>query len=322
MSDKDSQQAPARLGTLRQLEIFMKVAEVGGIAQAAEQLHLAQPSVSIQVRKLAEAVGVPLYEVIGRRLQLTEAGHRVVEAGREVEDTLHRLDGDINDLKGLRAGRLRLAVDSSAKYFLPQLLAPFLQRYPGVELEFNEGKRSDLLQRLGENLDDLYIFNHVPQDLDIVHHPFLPNPLVVAARADHPLVGRRNLQWQDLSSELLIIREEGSGSRLALDEFLRNSEQEIARPLSLASSEAIRLSIMANMGVGVLSAYALVNAQADGLAQLRVQGFPIMTQWNVIYLRQKQLSRVARSFLDFMLGEAQAHLPMAKIQERLKRAAN
>ncbi|MEP5567545.1 MAG: LysR family transcriptional regulator [Halioglobus sp.] len=320
MPNKDDQAMRGRLGTLRQLEIFMKVAEVGGIAQAAEQLHLAQPSVSIQVRKLAEAVGVPLYEVIGRRLHLTDAGHRVVEAGREVTDTLQRLDGDLNDIKGLKAGRLRLAVDSSAKYFLPQLLAPFLRRYPGVELEFTEGKRSDLIERLGENLDDLYIFNHVPSDMDIVHHPFLPNPLVVAVRSDHALANRRKLQWRDLADELMIIREPGSGSRLALDEFLRSQGEEIPRALPLASSEAIRLSIMANMGVGVLSAYALVNEKADELVQLRVQDFPIMTQWNVIYLRQKQLSQVARSFLDFMLEEAEAHLPMAKIRARIRHA--
>ncbi len=318
MPDRDRTQAPARLGTLRQLEIFMKVAEVGGIAQAAEQLHLAQPSVSIQVRKLAEAVGVPLYEIIGRRLQLTDAGHRVVEASREVADTLQRLDGDINDLKGLKAGRLRLAVDSSAKYFLPQLLAPFLRRYPGVELEFTEGKRSDLIERLSENRDDLYIFNHVPKDMNIVHHPFLPNPLVVAARSDHALASRRRLRWQDLADELLIIREPGSGSRLALDEYLRDSAQQVPRSLALASSEAIRLSIMADMGVGVLSAYALVNEQADELVQLRVKDFPIMTEWNVIHLRQKQLSQVARSFLDFILEEAEAHLPMTKIRERIR----
>lgn len=311
----------ARLGTLRQLEIFMTVAEVGGIAQAADKLHLAQPSVSIQVRKLAEAVGMPLYDIVGRRLHLTEAGQRVLEAGREVTGTLERLDGSLNDLKGLRAGRLRLAVDSSAKYFLPQLLAPFLSRYPGVELAFTEGKRSDLLQRLGENRDDLYIFNDVPADLDIVQHPFLPNPLVVAARVDHPLAKKRRIRWQDLAGELLIVREEGSGSRLALNEFLAQNQLSLQRTLALASSEAVRLSIMANMGVGVMSAYALVNAKADGLVQLKVEGFPIVSQWHVIYLRQKQLSRVSRSFLTFMLEEAESHLPMERIRERVKRAS-
>lgn len=321
MAGFDVPRGLARLGTLRQLEIFMTVAEVGGIAQAAEKLHLAQPSVSIQVRKLAEAVGMPLYDIVGRKLHLTEAGQKVLEAGRELTGTLERLDSSLNDLKGLQAGRLRLAVDSSAKYFLPQLLAPFLARYPGVELAFTEGKRSDLLQRLGENRDDLYIFNHVPADLDIVQHPFLPNPLVVAARVDHPLANKRNLQWQDLEGELMIVREEGSGSRLALDEFLADNALQLPRSLALASSEAVRLSVMANMGVGVMSAYALVNAEADGLVQLRVAGFPIVSQWHVVYLRQKQLSSVSRHFLEFMLEEAESYLPMDRIRERVKRAS-
>ena len=177
-----------------------------------------------------------------------------------------------------------------------------------------------MLERLGDNRDDLYIFNHVPADLDIVHHPFLPNPLVVAASAGHPLARRRKLRWQDLQQELMIVREEGSGSRLALDEFLQVQDLQLHRSLALASSEAIRLSVMANMGVGVMSAYALVNAEADGLVQLRVEGFPVMSQWNVIYLRQKQLSQVSGSFLDFMLEEAEQHLPMDRIRERVARS--
>jgi DNA-binding transcriptional LysR family regulator len=311
----------ARLGTLRQLEIFMKVAEVGGMAQAAELLHLSQPSVSIQVRKLAEAVGLPLYEIIGRRLQLTVAGHKVVEAGREIVDTFNRLDGTLNDLKGLRTGCLRLAVDSSAKYFLPQLLGPFLKRHPGIELEFVEGERSFLVDRIGQNLDDLYFFNHVPPNLDIAHYPFLPNPLVVVVREDNQLAGPEQHAWPDLAGERIIIPRDGSGSRLAIDEFLSASGLSVERALSLSSSEAIKLSVMADMGVGILSAYALVNAQADGLAQLRVDGFPIMTQWHVIHLRQKQLSQVAQGFLEFVLEEAEQHLPMDKIEERVRQAA-
>ena len=320
MSQSQDTRQLARLGTLRQLEIFMKVAEVGSMAQAAEHLHLSQPSVSIQVRKLAEAVGLPLYEVIGRRLQLTEAGKRVVVAGREILDTFNRLDGSLNDLKGLQTGCLRLAVDASAKYFLPQLLGPFLKRYPGVELEFVEGERSFLVDRIGQNLDDLYFFNHVPVDLDITHYPFLPNPLVVVAREDHRLADRGQYAWGDLVGERVIIPAEGSGSRLAIDEFMSSHALKIDRALAVASSEAIKLSVMADMGIGILSAYALVNARDDGLEQLRMKGFPIMTQWHVIHLRQKQLSLVAQSFLEFVLKEAEAHLPMNKIEETVRQA--
>ena len=143
---------------------------------------------------------------------------------------------------------------------------------------------------------------------------------MVVVRTDHPLAGRKQLSWQDLDNERIILRDEGSGSRLAVDEFLAAHDYSITRPLALASSEAIKLSVMANMGVGVLSAYALVNAEADGLKQLRVKGFPLTTQWHVIHLREKSLSRVARSFLDFMLGEGRDYLPMDSIEERLRQA--
>lgn len=319
MNTRDTHQLE-RLVTMRQLEIFLAVAETGGVVQAAEKLHLSQPSVSIQLRKLTEIMGLPLYEIVGRKLKLTEAGHRVVEAGREVFNTFDRLDCDINDLKGLRAGRLRLAVDPSAKYFLPRLLGPFLERYPGVEVDFVEGKRSDLLERLNEDLDDLYIFNHLPIGLDIDHFPFLPNPLVVVAREGHPLAGSRELRWDDLGDERIMLRGKGSGSRLALDEYLASRDLRLHRTMELDSSEAIKHSVMAGIGVGILSAYALVDIYADQLAKLYVEDFPLMTHWHVIHRRQKQLSTVAQSFLQFVLDEAEQHLPMEQINERVRQA--
>jgi len=310
----------AKLGTLRQLEIFLKVAEVGGIALAAEQLYLSQPSVSIQVRKLADAVGIPLYEVIGRRLKLTEAGHQVAGAAREILATLDRLNSSLNDLKGLQAGTLRIAVDNSAKYFLPQLLGPFCRRHPGLEVEFKEGDRSYLIDRLNSNLDDFYIFNHVPHDLDISHRPFLLNPLVVVATRQHPLAARQKLTWQDLQGERLIVREQGSGTRVALDEFLLQKQWPLGRVMELSSSEAVKLSVMADMGVGIMSAYALVNAEAEGLVQLPVKGFPIRSNWHIVHYRQKKMSTVAASFLKFMEDEGEQHLPMQAINERIRQA--
>ena len=310
-----------KLGTLRQLEIFLKVAEVGGIAAAAEQLYVAQPSVSMQMKKLSTAVGLPLYEVIGRRLKLTEAGHQVAVAAREVLGTLDRLHSSLNDLKGLQAGTLRIAVDSSAKYFLPRLLGPFCQRYPGIEVEFKEGDRRYLLDRLSNNLDDFYIFNHVPADLDIVHYHFLSNPLVVVATRQHPLAQRRTIDWQELAGERFIIREKGSGSRVAVDEFLQAQQWSLGKVMALGSSEAIKQSVMSAMGVGILSAYALVHAEAEGLVQLPVTGFPIMAHWHVVHLRQKKHSLVAASFLKFMREEGEQHLPMDAINERIERAS-
>ncbi|QFU77211.1 LysR family transcriptional regulator [Halioglobus maricola] len=322
MARRPEAQHLAKQVTMRQLEIFLTVAELGGVVQAAEKLHLSQPSVSIQLRKLTETLGLPLYEIVGRQLTLTEAGHRMQDTCREVLDTFDRLDCDINDLKGLRAGRLRLAVDPSAKYFLPQLLGPFMAQYPGIDVDFVEGKRSDLLERLNEDRDDLYIFNHLPTGLDINHFPFLPNPLVVVANKEHALAKKKQLGLSQLSEERMLLRGQGSGSRLALDEFLTAQNIKLNRTMELDSSEAIRLSVKAGIGVGVLSAYALVNAHTEGLVKLNVKGFPLTTHWHIIHRRQKKLSTVAASFLQFVLDEAEQHLPMEQIHARMQQAVH
>jgi DNA-binding transcriptional LysR family regulator len=324
MTDPIDTHLLAKLGTLRQLEIFLKVAEVGGIMQAAEHLHLTQPSVSMQVKKLSDAIGLPLYEQIGRKIFLTDAGQRVAEAAREILDALNRLDMQLNDLKGLQGGRLSIAVVTTAKYFLPHLLGPFCRRYPGIHVEFKVGNREQILERLANNQDDLYFFSHPPADMDIECHVFLPNPLVVVASASHLLAGRKNLHWNDLINERFLLREAGSGSRYAVLEHLRKHNLQIktAMSMTIESNEAIKHAVMANLGIAVLSAYTLVHADIEGLVQLDVKEFPVMTHWQLVHRREKKFSPVAQRFLDFVLQESREHLPMNKIEARVQAAQN
>jgi DNA-binding transcriptional LysR family regulator len=312
----------AKLGTLRQLEIFLKVADVGGIMQAAEQLHLTQPSVSMQVKKLSDVIGLPLYEQIGRKIFLTDAGRSVAAASREILDALNRLDMQLNDLKGVKGGRLSIAVVTSAKYFLPHLLGPFCRRYPGIHVEFKVGNREQILERLANNQDDMYFFSHPPADMNIQCHPFLPNPLVVMASANHPLAGRKNLHWNDLLNERFLLREQGSGTRYAVLQHLQQHGLKIktAMSMTIESNEAIKHAVMANLGIAVLSAYSLVHAEEEGLVQLDVQEFPVMTVWQLVHLQEKKLSIVAQRFLEFVLQEGREHLPMDKIEARVRAA--
>ena len=173
----------SRLGTLRQLEIFLKVAEHKSIARAAQELHLSHSAVSIQVKKLADTLGLPLHEVLGKKLFLTEAGEEVVKSGHELVSVVSRLDERLNDLKGLHTGHLRVSVVTTAKYFLPRIIGAFCEEYPGVEVEFKVGNRGQILERLAANADDLYIFNDPPANLDVATYRFLPNPLAVIASA-------------------------------------------------------------------------------------------------------------------------------------------
>ena len=185
----------SRLGTLRQLEIFLKVAEYQSIARAAQELHLSHSAVSIQVKKLGETLGLPLHEVVGRQLFLTEAGREVVATGRELVAAISRLDEKLNDLKGLHTGKLRVSVVTTAKYFLPRIIGAFCNDYPGVEVEFKVGNRTQIIQRFEQNLDDLYFFSDPTDDMEIESHPFLPNPLVVIASVRNPLARRKRLRW-------------------------------------------------------------------------------------------------------------------------------
>ncbi len=309
-----------RLGTLRQLEIFMKVAETRSIARAAEALFLSHSAVSIQVRKLSEALDIPLHEVIGKQLYLTEAGEQVVRAGNELFAVIRRLDESINNLKGLTAGTLRISVVTTAKYFLPRILGPFCRDYPDIDVEFKVGNRVQIIDRLTANLDDLYIFSDPPDDLDIERHQFLPNPLAVIASTDNALSRRRRLRWDDLAGETFLLREHGSGTQNAVQTHLDRLGLTIPKKMTIESNEAIKYAVIENMGITILSAYVLANAAEDGLAQLAVKDFPILSHWYVTYPRAKKLSLIAERFLEFVLNRGHDVLPMEKLERQVEAA--
>jgi DNA-binding transcriptional LysR family regulator len=289
-----------RLGTLRQVEIFMKVAEKNSIARAAEELHLTQPSVSNQIKRLGESLNIELYEVIGKKIYLTQAGKEVVHTGKAIFESISGLNEKINDLKGVKSGLMKIAVDTTAQYFLPHILGPFCKQYPDIDVEFKVGNRAQIIDRLKANLDDFYLFSDPPENLDIARYQFLPNPLAVIASVDNPLSKRKNLKWQDLSGEKFLMREHGS--------------------MTIESNEAIKLSVIENMGISILSAYVLSKSKEDGLEQLRIPNFPIMSHWYIIHLREKKLSLIAQHFLEFVLNKHQDVLPMKKIEAHIKRS--
>lgn len=310
----------SKLGTLRQIEIFLKVAELNSIARAAEQLCLTQPSVSIQVKKLSDAIGLPLYEIIGKTLKLTEAGQEVQSAGKEIFETVNRLDDAINNLKGLKSGLLSISVVTTAQYFMPYLLAPFCELYPGVEVKLNTGNRDAIVKRLKDNLDDLYFFSEPPVDIEVETSPFLPNPIAVVASKEHELAGKKGLTWSDIENQRFIMRETGSGGMIKVTSYLAANNLAMHDVMTIKSNEAIKHAVMANMGISIMSAYILSNADTDGLTQLNVDGFPIMSHWRVTHLKGKRLSSVARRFLDFILENGRDVLPMKKIEKNVQSA--
>jgi DNA-binding transcriptional LysR family regulator len=310
-----------RHATLRQLQVFEAIVRLGSFTRAAEELFLTQPTVSMQIRKLADAMGLPLFEHVGRNVEPTEAGRELYVACRRMFEMLANLEMKVADLKGMKRGRLRMGVITTAKYLAPEILGEFSRMYPGIDLALKVSNRERIIARMHDNEDDLYIMGQAPEgELDVEAFPFAPNPLVVMAPRDHHLVGKKNITLEELAKEPFIMREPGSGIR---DATFRAFEKEGLRPrvrMELGSNEAIKHAVVGGLGLSVLSLHTLTLEGSDGpVAILDVEGFPIMRQWYIVYPRGKELSLVARTFLDFAVeSEPKIREQMQKMWPALK----
>ncbi len=294
--------ALVRHATLRQLQILVTVAHTGGYTRAAEALHLTQPTVSMQVKKLSDVVGMPLFERVGKKLHLTRAGKVVVAAAEDILNRLVTLGDGIVEIQGEVKGFLQVAAVTSAKYFMPHLLGSFLHDYTEVEPSLRVTNKRTLLERLVNNEDDFVIMGEVPKSLDVVVYPFLDNILVPVASTSHPLAQEKGISLQRLGEERFLAREPGSGTRQALTRLFEDEGLTLRSHMELGSPEAIKQAVMAGLGVSVLSLHSLRLELATGqLCVLDVEGFPLNRRWFAVHMPGKQLSLVARTFLDFLL---------------------
>ncbi|WP_237059984.1 LysR family transcriptional regulator [Microbulbifer sediminum] len=301
-----SHRVHAHIGTVRQLEIMLVVYEQRSISAAARQLYLTQPSVSMQLAKLADAVGLPLYYSVGKQLRFTEAGQAVVESAREILRCYEYLDLKLADLRGLETGSLQLAVVTTAKYFIPHLIGEFYQQHPQLDIRFRVGNRRQIIERTGEDEDDFYVFSHPPDNPDLELVEFLPNRLLAIAPENHPLAGRRNIPLAEFAGYPFLRREEGSGTRHAIERFLDRQGAELSVRMTIESNEAIKHAVMSGLGVSILSEHTLAFGGSAGLAVLDVQELPINTRWYLGRRQSRPLSPAARRFLDYArtLGNA------------------
>jgi len=297
--------------SLRQLQIFEAIARLSGFTRAAEELFLTQPTVSMQIKKMEDSVGLPLFEQIGKQTYLTDAGRVVYEHARHILDSVSNMEMEIADLQGLKTGMLRLAVVTTAKYFAPRALGQFCERYPGVDVALKVTNRERLLERLTQNIDDLYIIGHPPELESVVFEPYLANPLVVLAPRTHPLVGQTAIEPAQLAQYPFIMRELGSGTRLAIEDFFEQRGIKLTIRMELGSNEAIKQAIDAGLGISVLSRHTLALEGEHGrLAILDVKGFPIPWQWFVGHNKGKRLSVIAKTFLSFLKSKGDSIMPV------------
>ncbi|WP_319558332.1 LysR family transcriptional regulator [Thiomicrorhabdus sp.] len=303
-----------RHATLRQIQVFESVARNLSFTRAAEELHLTQPTVSAQVKSLVEAVDMPLYEQIGRNIYLTEVGEQVACSCREVLNHFSNLEIMLDDFRGMKRGQLRVAVMSTAKYFMPIALGKFCKKYPDIDLDLTISNREALLKRIDRNMDDLYILGQIPpssQDLEV--HPFVPNPLVIIANRSHPLAGKK-VTLKRLAKEPFIMREEGSGIRMAVEKVFAEKGLKVNERLTLQTNEAIKHCVVGELGVACVSRHALYLEDRHGpVIELEVEGFPIEKEWNIVYPAGKELSLLAEEFLSFLKEEGTNYIQLEEL---------
>jgi len=291
--------------TLQQLKLFEAVSRLGSYTRAAEELFLTQPAVSIQIKRLETQTGLALFEKVGKKTFPTAAGKAMYAASLDILNRIEDLKNSIEDLKGIVKGPLQLSVVTTAKYFLPNLLGAFLQQYPDVEPKLKFTNRARVIERLMNNDDDFVVMGQTPKEDNLEAHPFLTNGIGIVAPTNHPLANKKNITIEELASQRFLIREIGSGTRYVFDKLLKEHGVKIEPYMELGSSEAIKQAVMAGLGIAVLSLHSVqLERDVNKLTVLDVEGFPLKRRWYAVHLKGRNLSLVARTFLDYILKES------------------
>lgn len=290
--------------TFRQLRLFQALADTGSVSAAAKAMHVTQPTASMQLKEVAQSVGLPLYEVIGKRVHLTMVGRELAATARAMNLAWESFEQSVDELKGLSRGKLRVAVVSTAKYFMPRLIGSFCRKYPAIDVALEILNRDGVVHRLRENLDDLYVMSMPPADMDLHDEVLIPNPIVVIASMADALSLRGQITLKELATARFILREPGSGTRMAADQHFRKKKFRPDVRLELGSNEAVKESVAGGLGIGVVSRHALHGLDKEnGVRVIDVDGFPLPSSWHMVHHASQKLSPVALAFRKHLFAE-------------------
>ena len=293
--------------TLKQLQTFLEVARQRSVSKAAERLFVTQPAVSMQIRQLEDAFGLALLEPVGRNIRLTHAGEAFLLHAQAAMGQLKDLEAQMADHVGLKKGRIDLAVVSTAKYFIPMLLVQFGKLFEGINVQLKIDNRENILGMLARNEADLVVMGRAPGDLDCEAIPFATNPLAIVAAPDHPLARRKQLPFSALADYRFVVREEGSGTRAAMERLFAQHNTPLKVEMEMPSNETIKQAVMAGMGLSFLSMRTMRHELAGGyMALVDIQGMPQVGHWYITHLSQKKLSPAARAFKEFLIEQGGA----------------
>lgn len=291
--------------TLRQLRIFSAVAKNLSFSKAAKELHLTQPAVSMQVRQLEEVAGLPLFEHVGRRIDLTDAGRALAGYATAMSDLLREADETLGAMRGITAGVLKIGAVSTAKYFAPSLFAAFAAVQPGVNIKFSVGNREEIVRQLAENESDLVIMGRPPRELQTIAEPFARHPLSIIAAPTHPLAKAKRIPFKRVATEPFLIRELGSGTRASMERVFQDRSATYHAVMEVSSNETIKQAVMAGMGISFISLHTVgLELQTHKLVVLDVAGLPIVRDWYVIHRQDKRLLPAAAAFRAFLVRGA------------------
>ncbi|GAB1234771.1 LysR family transcriptional regulator [Ferrigenium sp. UT5] len=291
--------------SLRQLQVFESVARHLNHSRAAAELFLSQPAVSMQIKQAEQTIGLPLFEQVGKALFLTEAGREMLHYARAVLQLMQEMEGVFDAMKGLEHGHLNITAVSTANYFMPQLLARFIQAHPRIQVGLSVANRDAVMRQLADNIADLAIMGQPPQGTDMLAESFLPNPLVVIAAPAHPLAKRKKIKAQNLASETFLLREKGSGTRAVVERYFDSHALPLPAHMEMDTNEAIKQSVQAGMGIGIISRHAIeLELETRRLLVLDVEEFPIVRHWYLVQRKDKRPSLASAEFERFLLSQS------------------
>lgn len=295
--------------TFRQLKVFNEVARHLSFIRAAENLHLTPPAVTMQIKELEGHVGAPLFERRGKQVSLTTTGEYMLVYARKILSTLKDAEDAAARLQRAEAGVLTIGLVSTAKYFMMKMLPEFRKKHPGVELKLALGNRDQLVQMLQNNEVDIAVMGRPPKELQTRAEPFAAHPHVFIAAPGHALTKQAQLTPEDLRLYDFIVREVGSGTRVAMEKFMADAKVEPRLNMQLKSNEMIKQAVMAGLGLGFISLHTIGQELSQGLIEiLPVDGSPVVRAWNVVHTQSKMLSPAAEAFRYFILENGEAHL--------------
>ena len=288
--------------TLHQLEIFKKISETQSVTKASEQLFLTQPAVSIQLKKFQDQFNLPLFEIVGRKLYITEFGEEIAKAAAKILEEVNAINYKSSIYEGELAGKLKIAIVSTAKYAMPYFLSGFIKENSMVDVTMDVTNKMSVIRALENNECDFAMVSTIPKKLKIDRIQLMKNKMFFVAGNEYKL-GKKSVSLKDLNKSIFIFREKGSATRLAMERYLIKHKIEVLRKMELTSNEAVKQAVIAGLGISIMPIIGMNEAiKNDELKILKIKGLPIETNWNLIWLKSKNLTNVAKAFQNYIFN--------------------